>query len=135
MTGYTKLYKENLPVVMDTTTEEGRKAYRAATRRIVAAANMVIYRDRTGEVKRVVIVGARHFDNLMHGQYRAIFGDDHPREQNEISSEQGFVDQYGEFHDRTEAFKIALLQNQLIRDESWNNSTSKNPTLYSENLY
>lgn len=44
-------------------------------------------------------------------------------------SEQGFIDQFGDFMDRKEAWNVALEQNQ-IREE-----VSTHGTLYSENLY
>ncbi len=43
--------------------------------------------------------------------------------------EQGFIDQYGAFHSREEAWKIAEAQGQII-DGNWGRGV-----LYSENLY
>ena len=42
---------------------------------------------------------------------------------------QGFIDQFGDFIDRQEAWVIAKSQNQIVK------SVSSEGTLYSENLY
>ena len=87
--------------------------------RIVCAAN----RFKDG----LILVGARHWDMLMHRQMDAIGRDD--REQ----PEQGFVDQFGAFYSRTEAWKIAEANGQIIR--RCGGDTENGGTLYSENLY
>ena len=46
---------------------------------------------------------------------------------------QGFVDQYGEFFDRCEAWKIAEREGQILR--RCGGDGAKGGTLYSENLY
>lgn len=71
-----------------------------------------------------IITGARHFDGLMRGQILASEGFDFWR-----SADQGFVDQFGQFLTRKEAWKIAKEMNQIKKD------VSIEGTLYSENLY
>lgn len=92
--------------------------------RIICAAN----RDsETG----VIILGIRHWDKSMHQQAnwmtRANDSDDF------IFDEQGFVDQFGRFYDRQEAWKVAESNNQIIR--RCGGDTANGGTLYSENLY
>lgn len=85
-------------------------------RRIVCAANK--FSDGT------IIVGARHYDMLMHNIIRLL---PHLRE---LRCVQGFVDQKGNFLTREEAFDVALEQNQIIQ-----RCGGDYKTLYSENLY
>jgi len=46
-----------------------------------------------------------------------------------VGWDQGFVDQFGDWMDRKEAWKVATDQNQIVRE------VSSPGTLYSENLY
>jgi hypothetical protein len=77
---------------------------------------------KTGQV----IAGARHWDSIMRGialvdkKTLAIWQ----------GSEQGFIDQYGQFMDRQEAFKVAKANNQIRRSP-----IPDDGTLYSEDLY
>jgi len=64
-----------------------------------------------------IICGVRHCDDIMRGWNIKPF------------TEQGFVDNLGEFHDRFEALKIASAAGQLIR------KTPPNDRLFSEDLY
>ena len=88
-------------------------------RRIVCAANRAKF---TGEV----VIGVRHYDGFMDIQYetRPSYGD---------PVEQGFIDQYGNFVSRTEAWIIADAANQIIRRVGGDDADGG--TLYSENLY
>ena len=86
-------------------------------RRIVCAA--VLYPDGT------MLVGPRHFDNVMRMQYER-FGIKH----SEDESVQGFVDQWGEFLTREEAHEVAIMQGQIMR-----RCGGDNGRLFSENLY
>lgn len=90
-------------------------------RRIVAAAN----RHDNG----AIVVSARHFDTLMHAQISA------RREPRESwrTSQQGFIDQFGEFHDRQTAWQLALAAQQIRR--RCGGDDAHGGTLYSENLY
>lgn len=88
--------------------------------RIVCAANN--YNDV------IIIIGARHYDDWMHAQIEAfskLLGDNFFK----MSPIQGFIDQYGNFYGREEAYKIAKANNQIIRDH---HITRK---LFSEHLY
>lgn len=76
-----------------------------------------------------IILGIRHFDQFMreqierreHHQDRAIWK----------RAEQGFVDQFGDFLTREEAYIIAKENGQIIRPDG----THDDKTLYSECLY
>lgn len=83
---------------------------------VVCAAN------RNRESNRI-ICGARHWDNIMRSQKR----------ENETFNgwDQGFINQFGEFLTRDEAWTIAVEQNQ-IRSLCYEGQNSR---LYSENLY
>lgn len=73
----------------------------------------------------LIVCGARHHDTLMRNMIERTGG-----KAEWAGSEQGFIDQFGNFLTREEAHIIATRHNQIIRrcggDES---------TLYSENLY
>lgn len=83
-------------------------------RRVVCAAN----RNSTGWV----ILGVRHWDNHMRAQVPGWMRHD--------GFEQGFVDQYGVFMDRKEAWIVAEAAGQIIRRVG-----GDGVELYSENLY
>lgn len=85
-------------------------------RRIVCAA----IRNENG----AIICSPRHFDKLMREQIQASTEEFPP------SSEQGFVDQFGNFINREKALKIAILKEQIIR-----NCGGDDKELFSENLY
>lgn len=95
-------------------------------RRVVCAANRDVDTNS-------IIIGARHWDFLMHESFRRWltaygFVVDEAR-----FTEQGFIDQHGDFMTRQEAWKVALDANQIIRRVG--GDTSNGGTLYSENLY
>lgn len=73
----------------------------------------------------VIICGARHWDMIMRTQAKFIrfAATDH--------WDQGFVNQFGEFRSRKEAFAIVSANGQPF-DQSRNGSTDE---LYSEGLY
>lgn len=122
--------------------------------RIVCAANQLVFRDPAGQVRKVVIAGARHCDSIMnpirhlltgtdfadprivrdghesvpHGEWRGV---EMLGQADYLDEVQGFIDQHGTFYTRSEAYVIAKENDQLIRQEGWN-ATGK---LYSENLY
>lgn len=90
---------------------EWKPDYSVTPRRIVCAAN----RHRvTGHI----ICGARHWDKVMRSQTQEYKG-----------WEQGFIDQFGDFLNRQDAWRIAEDQGQIRR------TVSTPGTLYSENLY
>lgn len=91
------------------------KKIRFINPRIVCAANLHI---ETG----TIFCGARHFDSAMRAQIKAAeFG--------WSGYEEGFIDQFGKFYNRQDAWKIAEANNQIIM------ISGKRGTLYSEDLY
>jgi hypothetical protein len=86
--------------------------------RIVSAANRLSC--------GLIVTGARHCDKLMNAQARAAG-------LNLTRSEQGFVNQRGEYLSRTEAWQVAKTANQIIF--RCGGDTSDGGALYSENLY
>lgn len=77
----------------------------------------------------VIIAGARHFDKVMHSQLDRLIEVDALGEYIE-----GFIDQFGVFMDRSEAYRVALAGGQLNtrRLKSGNNGSTE---LFSEDLY
>lgn len=90
-------------------------------RRVVCAANRL----PDGRL----LLGARHFDRLMtHQAY--VLRKRYSR--GEIAtSEQGFIDQWGDFLTRTEVWEVAVAADQIRR----RGPGFDGPELYSENLY
>lgn len=80
-----------------------------------------------------VILGARHCDSLMHNTikvYKTSF-EEGISDINWSNAEQGFVDRYGNFLNRKEAFKVAFEAGQIVRMCGSEHSLG----LCSENLY
>lgn len=75
-----------------------------------------------------IIVGARHYDEVMIAQLRA------RKELNDTSNwrtaEQGFIDQHCNFLSREAAWAVAWKYGQIVNDPSWCNGS-----LHSEHLY
>jgi len=85
-------------------------------------------------VDGVIFVGARHFDMVMHQQIDAIYDLDKPEQKRGVSrADQGFIDQFGRFWSREDAFNIAKEAGQLEGREKTDYEGST--TLYSEDLY
>ena len=78
-------------------------------------------------VTGALVLGPRHYDSTMHEQIRAIIGQDGEYDGWRIC-DQGFIDQFGRFHNRYDAMDIARFQGQLRND-------SQCDELYSEDLY
>lgn len=74
-----------------------------------------------------VICSPRHYDSICRATINLLPG--HERKK-WYGAEQGFVDQFGIFLTRREAWVIALKQNQIIRDHD-----KCVGNLYSEHLY
>lgn len=74
----------------------------------------------------ITLVGVRHLDKFMVEQKTRL--DLKPE-----YMEQGFLDKYGNFLSRAEAWRVALFANQIIRRVG--GDTRDGGTLYSENLY
>ena len=72
-----------------------------------------------------IIVGIRHFSPEMRNVMHKIYGDGYHLK----VEHQGFVDQFGKFYDRRDAWKIADANDQIIR------LTGNEEVLFSENLY
>ena len=87
-------------------------------RRVVCAANRI-------RLSGDIVLGVRHFDRHMCSHLDRIvrFACGDP-------VEQGFVDQFGVFMTREEAWEVATAANQIIR-----RCGSDEGCLYSENLY
>lgn len=91
--------------------------------RIVCAANRMS--DGT------LFVGARHWDKLMGEQARRYIAL-HGLQDHEVGdAEQGFIDQWGVFRSREEAWRIAVTNGQILDT----GPGFSGPELYSENLY
>jgi len=101
-------------------TDEERALIQEETRRVVCAAN----KTKSG----TVLLGARHWDTWMVEQA-------HPHRIRGGDEEQGFIDQYGNFLTRKEAWVIAKRQNQIIRYVAGQSSETVDDILWSENLY
>ncbi len=78
-----------------------------------------------------IICSPRHVDNTTRATINKIYGDNSEIYQRD-SMEQGFVDQFGNFLTRKEAWVIAVKNGQIIRDL---NLSSSNDELFSEHLY
>ncbi len=87
--------------------------------RIVCAANR-----REGNI---IVAGARHFDDVMRSQIRQMVT---VLPKPWTGWEQGFIDNFGDFLTREEAWPIAEAAGQVIRNHDLHRGT-----LYSEHLY
>jgi len=94
--------------------------YKASHERIVSAAN------RHHVLTEVIVPSARHLDPMMRDLIKRLgfTGNEfaHPEDQ-------GFINQWGQFLSREEAWVVAEKQGQIIRHIGCDG------TLYSENLY
>lgn len=91
--------------------------------RIICAANKL--------PNGVLLVGPRHWDTTMRKQYKEMYGDNFTKwSHGEI--EQGFIDQFGNFHTRKEALEI-VLGDPVFRNHMRNPNAVYE--LYSEDLY
>lgn len=79
-----------------------------------------------------IICSARHFDPIMRDQVAMM---DYTRTTNDWQNpdQQGFIDQWGQFMTRTEAWKVAENAGQILRRVG--GDTIDGGTLFSENLY
>lgn len=74
---------------------------------------------------RMIILGIRHYSPDMRAVLLRLYGTGYHHR----VKEQGFVDQYGKFHTREEAWIVAAFAGQIKK------VVSTPGTLYSENLY
>jgi len=99
--------------------------------RIVCAA--MLMKDET------IVPGVRHFSPEMRVVLHRMYGDKYHVQ----VKEQGFVDQFGKFYSREDAWKMARLNGQIIRPTGWEENPiahlpeklEENGKLFSENLY
>lgn len=76
----------------------------------------------------IIVLGARHFDGLMHATIKLL-----PSvPPSSAQWEQGFVDQFGKFMDRREALAVAVRAGQIGRNGP---KTHPENQLFSEDLY
>lgn len=75
-----------------------------------------------------IIVSARHYDPLMR---KLITKDKEFCNVHRGLIKQGFIDQHNNFYTRTEAYRIAVINDQIIRPHPRNEFGE----LFSENLY
>ncbi len=80
----------------------------------------------------VIVASPRHMDQIARNTIRELVGCESVRQWSE-GSEQGFLDQFGTYYNRTEAWKIAEAAGQILR--RCGGDTANGGTLYSENLY
>lgn len=95
-------------------------------RRVVCAA--VRASDGSGEI----VLGIRHFSKDMRRQIEAR-GEWH-KFRGALDENQGFVDQWGVYMDREEAYRVADEAGQILYPESCGRGLN-GPRLYSEGLY
>lgn len=93
-------------------------------RRIVCAA----IRAADGDL----LLGIRHYSQDMHRQIAARH--DGEKFKRRGDDDQGFVDQYGQWISRLDAYQIAKTNGQIWRPEACGNGID-GPKLYSEGLY
>jgi hypothetical protein len=75
-----------------------------------------------------IVTGARHFDSIMHSQIARMFKYQLPPTPGRW--QQGFIDQYGVFMDRREAWQVAEAAGQIVY-----RCGGDGEKLFSENLY
>lgn len=73
----------------------------------------------------MIVSGVRHYSPDMRVTMKRIYGEGYHLK----VIEQGFIDQFGQFHEREPAYFIAKACKQILRE------VSTPGTLFSENLY
>ena len=94
------------------------------TRRVVCAA----IRAADGEI----LLGIRHYSTDMHRQIEQ--RRDGAKFAHRMDSDQGFVDQFGKYLTREEAYQVAQANGQITRPHACGEGLD-GPKLYSEGLY
>lgn len=97
-------------------------------RTIVAAAFRATLKDGS----KLTVPCARHGTPDAHALFGALRDGDVLKNDHAIGEDQGFIDQFGEYHNREDAFVIATHAKQLVGREK---TGSRENTLYSEDLY
>lgn len=98
-------------------------------RMVVASATIV--HDKHG--KSFMLVGARHWDSVMRATYEMLLETGFEHDRRNCKDQQGFIDQYGVFMDRKEAWLVAKASNQIRTVLPC--QACPEPELYSESLY
>jgi hypothetical protein len=106
------------------TERAGEAVQRPAVRRVVCAA----IRAADGDV----MVGIRHYSRDMHAQMHA--RGDGAKFAHRHDEDQGFVDQFGVYMSREEAYRVAFDNDQIIRPKACGEGLDGSK-LYSEGLY
>lgn len=75
-----------------------------------------------------VLLGVRHYSKDMHEQINARFDGEQFKDCR--GDDQGFIDKFGRYHTREEAYKIALAAGQI-----WRPRACTEEKLFSEALY
>jgi hypothetical protein len=81
----------------------------------------------------VIVLGPRHFDHTMHTMIARLATSGTPRTA-WAHADQGFIDQYGVYMSRSEAYDVAVHSGQIL-PECRRTATVINPKLFSEDLY
>lgn len=82
-----------------------------------------------------MFIGARHWDMHMIQQADIYKKANDIEEKVLAGAEQGFIDQFGNFLTRAEAWKVAVEKNQIIRYCGSERSNKDKGILFSEHLY
>ncbi len=94
--------------------------------KIICAATKVDYFTEEKNLRSVIICSPRHWDIVAREQFKVM-----NISQSRVKSEtQGFVDQYGDFYTREEAWVVAEKNKQIVRRVGGDHEK-----LFSENLY
>jgi len=80
-----------------------------------------------------VLLGIRHYSIDMHRQIGA--RKDGAKFAHRLDADQGFVDQFGLFLTREQAYRVADAAGQIVRPEACGKGLDGGPKLYSEGLY
>lgn len=97
--------------------------------RIVCAAVRFNVSDHAG-TRQMIVVGPRHYDGVMRPEVRMLKANADAFGMSVEEESQGFIDQFGRYYNRQEAWAIANAKGQIIRRVGGDHET-----LYSENLY
>ena len=79
----------------------------------------------------LIVVGVRHYDDFMREQIEDAKNNGTLVKLNRAKEEQGFIDQYGQFVNRTDASYIVVMNKQQLRDSN----IKIGDELFSKNLY
>lgn len=79
-----------------------------------------------------ILIGIRHYSRDMHVQIQSRH--DGKKFMNRLDEDQGFVDQFGKFYSRQEAYFIADRNGQILNEKACGRGLT-GEKLYSEGLY